>query len=232
MMKFLIIKLSSLGDIIHSLPIVYRIRKQYPNSQIDWLTGNKGFEILSLIEDINKVYLLSLESICLIQKQKYDYVIDVQGLFKSALLSKLSFGKKTIGFKGARELADIFYDKKVDVGHLFKTNRHIVNMNLTLIDSLVDSENDKIRFLLPKVSKTCSGLLQHATTENLNKKLIIFPSTTWESKLWSMDYWFELIKKMSSEFQIYLCASNSDLRFIKTLIDKLTLNIGFNFCRL
>ena len=95
-MKFLIIKLSSLGDIIHSLPLIYKLRQSYPDAQIDWLTGEKGIELLSLIKEINNVYLLNLKNIFQIQKQKYDYVIDVQGLFKTGFLSKLCFGRKTI----------------------------------------------------------------------------------------------------------------------------------------
>ena len=237
-MKFLLIRLSSLGDIIHSLPIIYRIRQKYPDAQVDWLTGNKGLELLSLIKEINNVYLLNLENLSLIQKQKYDYVIDVQGLFKSALLSKMCLGKKVIGFKNTREFADIFYDEKIDVGNLFKTKKHIVDMNLELVETRLIASlprvdvfcldegplDKKIKFLIPKISETNKGLLQQTlfsnTTEN-KKKVIIFPSTTWESKLWSMDYWFELIKMMSSDFQIYLCASRSDLCFIKSLIDKL-----------
>ena len=45
-MKFLIIRLSSLGDVIHSLPLVNALRKNFPDAQVDWLTGKKGYEVL------------------------------------------------------------------------------------------------------------------------------------------------------------------------------------------
>ena len=222
-MKFLIIKLSSLGDIIHSLPIVYRLRQNYPDSQIDWLVGEKGHEVLSLIKEIDDVYLLNFKNIFLIQKQKYDYVIDVQGLFKSAFLSKFSLGKTVIGFKNTREFADVFYDKKIDAGNLFKTDKHIVDLNLKLLSGLIDDKNEKIRFLIPQILKPDnSDILQ--LSNNKSKKMIIFPSTTWESKLWKMDYWFEFISKMSTDFQIYICAGKSDLKYINPLIDNLDLN--------
>lgn len=222
-MKFLIIRLSSLGDIIHSLPLVYRLRQSFPNAQIDWLTGEKGYELLSLIKEIDNIYILSLKNIFLIQKQNYEYVIDVQGLFKSALISKFCLGKKIIGFKNTREFADIFYDKKISVGNLFKTDKHIVDLNLELISDLVGKKEEKIKFLIPKIQKPDNEDVL-STINNKSKKIIVFPSTTWESKLWEMDYWFELIQMISSDSQVYLCASNSDLCFITPLIDKLDLN--------
>src|SRR3989338_6075919 len=163
-MKFLIVRLSSLGDVIHTLPLVNKLRQNYPDAQIDWLVGEKGHEVLSLIKEIDNVYLLNFKNIFLIQKQKYDYVIDVQGLFKSAFLSKLSLGKTVIGFKNTRELADILYDKKIDVGSLFKTDKHIVDLNLSLIDDLVNSgrlgpgtQPSKIKFAIPKIVKPNNG---------------------------------------------------------------------------
>ena len=218
-MKFLIVRLSSLGDVIHALPIVYKLRESFPNAQIDWLVGKKGIELLEIINEIDNVYLLNIKNIFLIQKQKYDYVIDVQGLFKTGFLSRLCFGGKTIGFKNTREFADMFYDQKIDVGSLFETDKHIVDLNLKLISNLTDDKNGKIKFLIPKIAKADS----YGIVNGESKKVIIFPSTTWESKLWNMDYWFELIKKMSADFQIYVCASTSDLIFIKPLIDKLDL---------
>ena len=219
-MKFLIIKLSSLGDIIHSLPIVHKLRQKYPDAQIDWLVGEKGIELLGLINEINNVYLLNFKNIFKIQKQNYDYVIDVQGLFKSAFISKLCLGKKIIGFKNTREFADMFYDQKINAGALFRTNKHIVDLNLELILSLTGKNETKIKFLIPKVLK--SDILESVNSKN--KKVILFPATTWESKLWSMVYWFELIKMMSADFQIYICASRNDLKFVNPLISKLDLN--------
>ena len=218
-MKFLIIKLSSLGDIVHTLPIISKLRKSFPDAQIDWLVSEKGFELLNLISEINNIYLLNLKNIFLIQKQNYDYVIDVQGLFKSALLSRATFGRTVIGFKNTREFADIFYDKKIDVGNLFKTDKHIVDLNLRLLDDLITDKNEGVKFLIPRIAKTDNN----GIVNGKSKKVIIFPSTTWESKLWKNDYWFELIKEMSTDCQIYVCASKNDLIFIKPLIDKLDL---------
>ena len=216
-MKFLIVRLSSLGDIVHSLPLVHKIRENFPDSKIDWLTGKPGFELLSLIPEINNVYKLNYKNILLIQKEKYDYVIDVQGLFKSAFLCKLSLGKKIIGFRNTREFADVFYDEKVNVGNLFKTKKHIVDINLELISSLPKNKSSEVRFLIPKIYESTSLDI----VKSISQSVIVFPGTTWESKLWPMDYWYELIKKISKDFEVYVCGSSFDLNYISPLLNKL-----------
>lgn len=218
-MKFLIVKLSSLGDIVHSLPLVNEIKQNFPSAQIDWLVGEGGFDLLSLIKELNRVYKPSYENILLIQKEKYDYVIDVQGLFKSAFLSKASLGKRIIGFKNTREFADIFYDEKINVGNLFKTNKHVVDLNLELLSGLIKNKKTKTNFLIPKINSYSNTGLSEITL----RAIVVFPGTTWESKLWPMNYWFELLKSIASEFQIFVCGSKADLKTIEPLMQKLTL---------
>ena len=231
-MKFLIVRLSSLGDIIHSLPLVNQIKQFDPNAKIDWLVGKGGYELLSLIPELDTVYPLSFNSLRLIQKQKYDYVIDVQGLFKSSLISKFCFGKKIAGFKQAREFAPIFYDIKVNGENLFNTTKHIVNLNLKLLSFLEkssksDENTPQIKFSIPKIT--------NPDNENLLKvnspSIIIFPAARWESKLWPLKHWYELIKDLSSDFSLYVCASSSDVVYLQPLLNDLIEN-NINFVNL
>lgn len=215
-LKFLIVRLSSLGDIIHSLPLVWKIKKEIPEATVDWLVGPKGTGILSMIKEINTVYELSARSLTEIRKQDYDYVLDVQGLFKSALLSKMSNGKKVIGFKGTREFADIFYDVKVDVGDLFKTKEHIVDLNLKLLSEVFKSSDKEISFLIPKVESENVSVESSALP-----KILLLPATTWKSKMWSLSYWKELILMLDKNYDLYLTASKSDLTFISELLNDL-----------
>ncbi len=223
-MKFLIVRLSSLGDIVHTLPVVNYLRLVNPNAQIDWLVGPKGYDLLKLIPEINNVYLLSYRNIKLIQKEKYDFVIDVQGLFKSGFLSKLAFGKKTIGFKNTREFAHIFYDEKVDVGHLFKTKNHIVDLNLKLVSTIGNRSNQEgVKFSIPKLNNLSNEDLMQIV-DFKKKYILVFPGTTWTSKMWSIKHWYELISKLSKEHEVLVCASLSDMVYLKPLVDELDSN--------
>lgn len=220
-MKFLIIRLSSLGDVIHSLPVLNGLRRSYPSAQIDWLTGEKGIELLSLIKEINTIHIFSPETILKLQKENYDYVIDVQGLFKTAFAGKLCMGKKLIGFKNTREFADVFYDEKVDVGNLFNTKTHIVDLNLKLISNL--NKVNKVNFFIPEVHDSNIDLSSD------KKSALLFPSTTWESKHWESDYWFDLIKDIHCDYNVSILAAKSEKEKLAPLTNKLLKNnINFN----
>ncbi len=220
-MKFLIVRLSSLGDIIHTLPVVHRIKSFYPDSQIDWLTNNQGATLLSHVSELNTVYRFSPKNIMQLRSENYDYVVDVQGLFKSALLSRIVGGKKVIGFKNAREFAYIFYNEKVDAGKLFKTNTHIVDLNLKLLSNVANGKEHEVRFLIPKITQIKNKWL----VDNLNKakqnekqaSIVVFPTTRWESKRWPLYHWIELIEKLSVQFNVYICGGFADIDELKRL---------------
>ncbi len=222
MHKFLIVRLSSLGDIVHTLPVVNQLQQNHPDSQIDWLTGKESLRFLSLVDGINNIFLPTINDLIKIINNKYDYVIDVQGLFKSAFLSKISCGTRVVGFKGTREFADVFYDVKVNAGHLFKTNKHIVDLNLELITSLAENVSKNIRFLIPKIKS--SFLSEHIEGVKNRKKIIVFPGTRWQSKQWSLNYWYELIESLSKNHKIFFCAATGDLSYLGDLISRLNMN--------
>ena len=102
-----VIKLSALGDIVHAVVILQFIEKHLPKAKITWFADAKFSEILFLCPQISRVvslplkngeYKKSLELIASAkQEAKFDYVIDLQGLLKSAAVAKL-LGKNSYGF--------------------------------------------------------------------------------------------------------------------------------------
>lgn len=223
--KFLIIKLSSLGDVVHTLPVANALRNKFPDSRVDWLVGAKGYELLQLIPTLSNVYQFNFNNLKQIRENRYDYVIDVQGLFKTSLISKLIASKKVIGFKGTREFADLFYDEKINVGDLFNTKEHIIDLNLKLISNITNEDNGKVNFQIPKLPSDKISALEH----NRYKKILFLPSTTWESKKWVLNYWFELVKLLSGHYKIILSAAAFDTRYLEPLISQLSNhNVAFD----
>ena len=145
--KILLVKLSSLGDVLHNLPIIWDIRARLPQAQIDWvveegyvnllspLLSSKGFRGIDRIIPFSlrrwKKSLLSVQTWKEffsfkknLQQVGYDFVIETQGLLKSALVCTLA--KKTpdavvaglanaTEFSGYEPLARNFYTQKVQV---------------------------------------------------------------------------------------------------------------------
>ena len=101
-MKIAIVKLSALGDIVHGMIVLQFIKKNYPESEIDWFVEKRFLEGLENNPHINQIHQVSLKSVnksksfFLIWKElrkirklsKYDLVIDMQGLLKSALIAQ------------------------------------------------------------------------------------------------------------------------------------------------
>ena len=138
-MKIAIVKLSALGDIIHTMVALQFIKNHYPVTRIDWIVDEQFKSILENNPHIRKVHTVAFKkdkkekSILLILKElnkirvlgKYDLVIDAQGLIKSAIVSKMISAKKNIGFekKSIREpLASIIYNQKVSINRVYQTH--------------------------------------------------------------------------------------------------------------
>ena len=133
-MKIAIIKLSSLGDIVHSMVVLQFIKKHYPDSEIDWIVEKRFQGVLENNPHINQIHTVNFnaakkqKSLKLLFKEliqvkkygKYDVVIDLQGLIKSAIITKFISSRKIVGFdkNSIRErLASYFYNQKVAIGY-------------------------------------------------------------------------------------------------------------------
>ncbi len=115
---FLLVKLSSLGDVLHNLPIVWDILKHYPNATVDWVVEEAYVDLLKPLQSTNsfkgidhiipiglrrwKKNILSVrhwqelrQFIQALQQDQYDVIIDSQGLMKSAVVAKLAHRKQT-----------------------------------------------------------------------------------------------------------------------------------------
>ncbi len=133
-MKICIIKLSAMGDIIHAMIALQFIKKEIPNSTIDWIVEDAFKGILQNNPDIDNILPVNLKSIKnsisnIIPQYKllksysnndYDLIIDAQGLIKSAIVSRLIGAKKIVGFdkNSIREsISAIAYQSKVNIAY-------------------------------------------------------------------------------------------------------------------
>lgn len=160
-MRIAIIKLSALGDIIHSMVILQYIKKTYPNAYIEWIVEERFCSVLQNNPHIDSITTVDLKSLKknksitkLIQEikkirslEKFDVVIDLQGLLKSSIITQLIKATNKWGFDklSIREpMACMFYDKMVNIAYsenIIKRNIYLASnaLNLDLdIDTLLD----------------------------------------------------------------------------------------------
>lgn len=199
--KILIVRLSSLGDIIHTYPMIFDIKNNLPNASIDWLVDDSFKSLVALnphVDNIipiplrkwkkNKLKLLSNINVWKkeINNNTYDYIIDSQGLVKSALLSKCFNGKiYGLGIRSIREkIASLFYDKTFETGKELLA----ITKNRILASYIF---NYRIDLASPNF-----GLNSYPSPEielDLTKKYIIFfHATSKDSKKYPPNKWAEL----------------------------------------
>lgn len=211
-MRILIVKVSSLGDIIHTLPAVTDAKRAHRNLVIDWVVEEGFVEIPSWHPAVDNVIPVAIrrwrkniiktymnseyrEFKRQLQNIHYDLVIDAQGLIKSGIISRLSKGL-TIGLsnKTIREpLATLFYNKVYSVPwseHAVDRVRHLFSRALqySYDQTELDYGLDLSRVALPKVQVNQS--LKTGVTKK--RQVVFLHGTTWKTKFWPLNYWREL----------------------------------------
>jgi heptosyltransferase-1 len=187
--RVLIVRLGSLGDLVHALPAVAAIRDAHPHAQIDWLVERPHADLLRLVPAISNIIVLKGRSMAgwwatrrELRARKYDIALDLQGLVKSAALARLSGATRVVGFDttALREpAARFFYTEQVDVGE----GRHVIEKNLTLAFTLATMPSEPA----PSVRHFA---LQHspALTElraaGIGDFALLNPGAAWPNKRW------------------------------------------------
>lgn len=146
-MRILLIKTSSLGDVVHNLPVVTDLRADFPDAAIDWVVEEAYTDIVGLHPGLRRAIPVALRRWrkspldrktwrelrafgASLRAENYDLVIDTQGLLKSALLARMAHGRRRgYAASSAREpLAARFYDAVFEV----PKNLHAVERNRQL----------------------------------------------------------------------------------------------------
>lgn len=216
--KLLIIKPSSLGDIVHSLAFLSVIKENFPMIRIHWVVA-KGFEDLltehPLIEKVIVINKDKWKSIINLPQtfkdflklsnqlkiEKYSIAIDLQGLLRSAIITALSRANIRWGFKEGRELSPLFYNRKLTAS----IDLHAVLRYLEMAKILGCTVNS-IKFPLPQEQEP--DWLKH-----FDNYIAIIPSARWQSKNWPIPYFVNLIKMLPYNFIVVGSKSDEALAY-------------------
>ena len=209
MSGFLIVRLGSLGDVVHGIPVAAALRQEFPAARIDWMVDPRYVELLDLVKGIDRRIAVDpraikhgtgrqkfRETLRELRKSDYDAVIDLQGLLKSAMLARSVRGRKTIGFprRHLREpLARLFYTAAPDPGDA----THVIYKNLALLVPL-KVEDRRLRFPL-EIPRT-STVLQIAERFEPNGYALINPGAAWPNKQWPPERFGEVASAIARDF--------------------------------
>ncbi|MDR2779349.1 MAG: glycosyltransferase family 9 protein [Puniceicoccales bacterium] len=188
--NILIIKPSSLGDIIHGLQVAATIKNFLPNVSIDWVVRDCFVDIVKFSRLVDKIFIFYrgkgirkfIGLILNIKRQHYDYVFDMQGLARSGIITYFSQSERKIGRTDAREFAWMAYNKKVPFPQARK--RHALDILLQFLPEL--GLEAKLQGEL-KFSISPSDMAKDIFYDNEQKKcklILLFPESRQKDKEW------------------------------------------------
>lgn len=215
--RIAIVKLSAMGDIIHTMIVLQYIKREYPNIVIDWFIEESFSKILEFNPHINNIFTLNLKKlkknkieifnqIKIIRnysKNNYDLIIDAQGLVKSAVVSRL-LGKNIVGFSrdSIREkFSSFFYTKKVQISY----DKNVIDRNVKLVEEALNIKISKTDIL----NKEAFLFFNNVSLEKIDKYLsknkkniLLVIGASWTSKMYSSDKFISIINQIDENFLI------------------------------
>lgn len=226
--RFLIARLSAVGDCIHTIPVVHALKRRFPNSFVAWVTQGGPATLLNGIDAIDEIitvprgWMKSPSTVLDVRKQlrslSIDVAIDAQSLTKSTLLAWLSGAKHRIGFAKpqGRELSTVLNNILVEPHH-----DHVVDRYLSLLEPM-GIENPEIDFAMPEPDEP--NVTAFLTETNLQSKpfVTVNPGAGWPSKVWPASRYGEVASRIGNEtglHSIVTWAGDEELAMAKQICD-------------
>lgn len=220
--KILIVKMSAIGDVIHTLPALNAIREKFPEAHITWLVEQEAADIVlghkaldRVIVSRRKTWIKQLFSgkyhhalkqirhfLQQLRDTHYDMIIDFQNLFKSGIMVMLARGSQKTGFDKGMEHSEhshIFYNKKIAPVSM---EIHALKRGLMLLESLgIYCKKTAYHLPITKKDRLDIGALLKENDINRQKPIIcINPQATWPTKLWDKKKFALLADRLNERY--------------------------------
>ncbi|HEV2422143.1 MAG TPA: glycosyltransferase family 9 protein [Candidatus Acidoferrales bacterium] len=202
--RFLVLRMSALGDIIHALPAVSALDESFPKATIDWLVDWKWAPILEGNPSVDNVIAVDrsswrsvVDSVRQMRRRKYTVAIDFQSLYRSAILGWLSGARKRFGFDAhySRESGAAFFYTDVLSPH----RSHKVEHNLELAEA-AGARADETRFPLPAVADSAGEVERILAAKGVGDYFVLSPGGGWGSKCWPAERYGELHRALAEKY--------------------------------
>ena len=244
--SILIVKPSSLGDIVHTLPVVHTLKRAVPGCRIGWIVQKAFAPILEQDPAVDRVYPIGISSTSepqagrlaylrafletvvtlrelrrLLRQAPYDLVLDLQASFRSGLLGLSNPGGVRIGFADARELNPLFQHQRIQVPAACSQAQE---KNL-LFSSYLGCPVGKEDFYL------CTGeqadrragefLARHGVAEN-DTVVYLHAAARWQTKFWHQERWAELADRLAQAgLRVVFGGSGKEREYLAQIVNRM-----------
>lgn len=206
--RFLVVRLTALGDILHTVPAVAALRAAHPGAKIDWVVERKWAPVLEGSPAISDVIPFDRRSVwgaieCVerLRENQYTCAIDFQGLYKSSLLAGLSCAARRIGFDrgwAREEGAAMFYTERV-----IPTGRHVTQLNYSLAEHAGASRPPVPAYPLRVPAGGAASIRARLHDLGISGDYIVVgPGGSWRAKCWPAQRFGEFCREFKKTFDM------------------------------
>jgi len=240
--RILIVKLSAIGDVIQTLPMLAALRRGFPQAKIDWLVEEEAAGILQGIPGLHRVLVSRRKSwqkrlgrrekilatvremihfIHALREEEYDWVIDNHGVLKSGVMVALSRGRRKIGYQASSGIADegnyLFTNERYKP---LSIERHSLERYLDLVAQLGVSVAD-ISFEYPVAKDFLDEARKRLEQEGFQRRplVILHPIAKWATKQWPEENFARLADRLSERGAgIVMTGSVQDAKIVERIM--------------
>ncbi len=245
-MNILIVKLSAIGDVIHTLPSLNALRRLYPDAHITWVVEEEAADLVVNHPQLDRVIIFRRKSwinkikagqfrqalrdarlfLARLHSRRYDLVVDFHGLFKSSIIVCLSRGKRKLGYDSWQELTRLFLNDRIPED----MNKHAVDRYLDFPRHL-GGEIGKPEFILPIAPAAIAKSRAILDLYHLEAKryIAVNPVALWDTKLWDDQKFAELADAIAQRMNIPVVFTGRDKESLDKITSKMAtkgINIG------
>ena len=212
MKKILIVKPSSLGDVVHGMRIVRQIKIAFPESEIHWVIKKDLEGILDTVGWVDKYFIFErgkglfpyLKLISEIRKFEYDCCLDLQGLLRSSVIAKFSNSELKLGRSDGREFSTLFYNrvglshKNLQIHAIARLTAFLTELGITKFDKNLPldlNSNSKLKNTIPA------------------RSIILFPESRRSEKVWPFFKELAIELNKISQWKVIIAGNHKDNRF-------------------
>src|ERR1700704_1869623 len=197
--RYLVVRLTALGDILHTLPAVAALRAAHKNARIDWVVERKWAPVLEGSPAISEVIPFDRASIfgalaCVrrLRQKNYTCAIDFQGLYKSSVLAMLSAAPRRIGFERGWARADgasLLYTERVA-----PAGRHVAELNYSLAEKAGATRPARPEYPLRVPAGGAASVRARLADRGIGDYIVVGPGGSWRAKCWPAERYGEFCR--------------------------------------
>jgi heptosyltransferase I len=237
--NILLIRLSSIGDVLHCTPVAKTLRERFPHAKISWIVGEKSKDILLGNPYLDQILIWQREKWESelhsgawrkgyenfrvlehhLRQEQFDVAIDMHGLLLSGLIGWRSGAATRIGFSNAREGSPLFYTDKVSPMKALPITRHYLQLLKSL--DVRKFSTDMVMPIAEEDAAFAQYIWKDNQLSNSDVVVILNPATSWITKNWPPEYYAVLANLLmkNHKAKIILLGAPSDMQLVNNIMN-------------